>query len=481
MALVGKQTPRFLVTSKGAFNRFKEAVNLAKTAGLDLDPWQQNILKWALEVDAYGKWAAFEVGLIVPRQNGKGAVLEALELFWLFGSGERLIIHSAHEFKTAQEAFYRILALIENTPELNDEVKKVRTSHGEEGIELLNGHRLRFLARSRGSGRGFSADKVVWDEAYNLPDASVEAMLPTLSARPNPQVWYCSSSPDKDLAPCEPLGRLRERALGGESEGLVYAEWSIDPHDDECSTLCREHDEPSDPSSWARANPGLGIRITEGYITREMEAMSPFGFARERLGVGNWPTPSTGWRVISEETWAELESPEAELVAPFVFAVDATPERSFSSIAVSDGVVVEVVNHERGTYWLHDRIIELDAKYGPTVFVIDPSGPASSLIGSLEDAGLTTVKSTARNMTAACGLFWERTEDAKTLRHRGQAELAMALSGAKKRDLGNAWAWARESAAVDISPLVAATLALWGHSEHAPKPPKSYYFDPEDS
>jgi hypothetical protein len=33
---------------------------------------------------------------------------------------------------------------------------------------------------------------------------------------------------------------------------------------------------------------------------------------------------------------------------------------------------------------------------------------------------------------------------------------------------------------VDISPLVAATLALWGHTEHAPKPEpeKTYYFDP---
>jgi hypothetical protein len=482
MALKGNQLPRILTAhGMGLKSRGNEAIALAKSAGLDLDPWQRNVLKWALTVGSNGKWSAFEVGLIVPRQNGKGSILEALELFWLFGSEEKLIIHSAHEFKTAQEAFLRVLSLIENTPALWDRVARVKTSHGEEGIEVEGRRRLRFLARSRGSGRGFSADKVVWDEAFNLSDASVEAMLPTLSARPDPQIWYTSSSPDKDLAPCEPLGRLRERALRRDSEGLVYAEWSIDPHDDYCPPSCLAHDEPSDPRSWAKANPGLGLRITPDYIRREMEAMSPVGFLRERLGVGNWPTSSSGWAVIAEETWAELEDPEAEARLPVVFAADVTPERSFASIAVSDGTAVEIVDHERGTHWVYDRVLELDAKHGPTSWIIDPAGPSGSLIAPLEAAGIEVVKPSARQMTAACGLFYERTEDAKSLRHRGQPELTLALSGAKKRDLGGAWAWARTSPSIDLSPLVAATLAVWGWTEYAPKPEpeKSYFYDPE--
>ena len=67
-----------------------------------------------------GKWAAFEVGLIVARQNGKGTVLEALELAALFLFPDvRLILHSAHEFKTAQEAFLRVRALIEDNPDFD--------------------------------------------------------------------------------------------------------------------------------------------------------------------------------------------------------------------------------------------------------------------------------------------------------------------------------------------------------------------------
>jgi hypothetical protein len=39
--------------------------------------------------------------------------------------------------------------------------------------------------------------------------------------------------------------------------------------------------------------------------------------------------------------------------------------------------------------------------------------------------------------------------------------MAAAIQGAVKRQVGESWAWSRRSSAVDISPLVAATLALW--------------------
>src|SRR5262245_37459467 len=103
-----------------------EAVDLAAAAGLRLDPWQAAGLEDALGEDSRGNWAAFEVGLIVPRQNGKGSILEARELAGLFLFGEELILHSAHEFKTAAEAFRRVLALIEGTPGLSKRVARVR-------------------------------------------------------------------------------------------------------------------------------------------------------------------------------------------------------------------------------------------------------------------------------------------------------------------------------------------------------------------
>jgi hypothetical protein len=56
------------------------------------------------------------------------------------------------------------------------------------------------------------------------------------------------------------------------------------------------------------------------------------------------------------------------------------------------------------------------------------------------------------------------TGGSRNLRHLGQPELTAAVAGAGKRSIGDASAWDRRNAAVDITPLVAATNALWGYA-----------------
>ncbi len=67
--------PRFLSRPEAASSAGPEAVELARTAGLVLLPWQEMVLEAALAETSEGFCASFEVGLVVPRQNGKGGVL----------------------------------------------------------------------------------------------------------------------------------------------------------------------------------------------------------------------------------------------------------------------------------------------------------------------------------------------------------------------------------------------------------------------
>jgi hypothetical protein len=474
--LLGDQRPRILWQPPSASSAGQEATELADSVGLVLDPWEAFCLEVALAEREDGNWAAFEVGLLVSRQNGKGAILEARELAGLFLFGERLILHSAHEFKTAQEGFRRVLALFENTDALRRRVAKVRTSHGEEGIELLTGQRLRFVARTGGSGRGFTGDCILLDEAFNLPDSATEALMPTVSARPNPQIWYTSSAPDKELAPCEVLARIRRRGMAGGDPSLAYLEWSIDPHDELCGADCSRHDQPADVRSWAKANPGLGIRISVEHVAREYASMGAAGFGRERLGVGNWPLPAGAWGVIDEAAWTALIDERSQIPdpasTPVAFAADVTPDRSWGAIAVAgrrgDGLLhVERVEHRPRTGWMVERLIELTGRWRSCALVIDGAGPAGSLIAPLTEAGIEVLTPTARDVGQACGQFYDAVTDARSLRHLGQPELALALAGAQRRPLGDAWAWARKGVGVDISPLVAVTLAAWGHAMRA--------------
>jgi hypothetical protein len=470
--LQGAQEPRILWVPPAVSSAGAEAVELAALAGLGLDPWQALVLQHALAERADAKWAAFEVGVVVSRQNGKGGILEARELAGLFILGERLIIHSAHQFDTSLEAFRRLLALIEDTPDLDARVKRVSRAHGEEGIELKGGQRIRFRTRTKGGGRGFTGDCLILDEAMILPEAAHGALLPTLSARPNSQVWYTASAVDQQIhEDGVVLARVRKRAIAGGDPGLVYAEWSVDPGQDENGKdLAPEElapDVATNPRSWAQANPGLGIRISAEHVAREQRAMDPRTFAVERLGVGDWPnTEAMDGRVITPEAWAELCDIDSELRDPVCFAFDVTPDRSRASIAAAgrrrDGFGhVEIIERKRGTGWLAERVAQLLKRHKSVGVVCDASGPAGSLLAELQQLGIEVTSVSAKEHAQACGMLFDAVDQA-VVRHLGSAELAAAIAGARRRPLGDSWAWSRKDSTVDISPLVASTLALWG-------------------
>lgn len=462
--LRGEQTPRVSCWPEYASSAGREALDLCRSVGLWLDPWQSFVLDHALGERSDGKWSAFEVALVVSRQNGKGAVLEARELAGLFLFGEQLILHSAHEFKTAQEAFRRVLGWIEGKDHLRKRVKRVRTSHGEEGIELLSGQRLRFVARSTGSGRGFSGDCVILDEAYNLGGDAMAALLPTLSARPNPQLIYASSA---GMETSEQLLKVHERGVAGAAGAdvgrLAYFEWSADPRL-----------KLDDREAWRQSNPALGIRISGEFIENELKALATqnergewvgWEFQRERLGA--WPEFGVE-QVIDPAVWANLADPESQIVGPMVFAADCNPERTRSAIAAvgrrADGDYHgEIIAEFDGTGAVPARLKELcDTWRPPCGPLLDPAGPAGAWLGDLTELGVEPVLINGREMAQACGAFYETVMERKALRHLGQQPLTSALSGAKKRPLLDTWAWHRRDSATNIAPLVALTEALHG-------------------
>ena len=184
---VGSQEPRLRSVPPYSATLGPEAVDLAAAAGLVCDPWQALCVHDILAVGEYGRWVAPETCTVCQRQDGKGAIIETIELAGLFLFGERLILHSAHEYKTAQEAFLRIRDLVDGCADLTRYVKAIREANGEQQIILMSGARLRFVARSKGSGRGFSGQRNILDEAFALTRTHLAALLPTMSAQPNPQ------------------------------------------------------------------------------------------------------------------------------------------------------------------------------------------------------------------------------------------------------------------------------------------------------
>lgn len=468
--LLDAQTPRFRARPEASTSAGREATDLAASAGLILDPWQETFLEDALGERSDGRWAAFEVALIVPRQNGKGSVLEALELAGLFLFDEQLILHSAHEFKTAQEAFRRVLTLIQSTPDLERMVQRVRTSHGEEGIELRSGQRLRFVARSTGSGRGFTGDRVILDEAYNLSPDAMRALLPTMSARPNPQLVYTSSAPlerDESASLRRLCKRGRAQSRGEVPVTMAYAEFCADRDDDD-----------TDPAVWARANPGCPHRISTEHIAKEREALDLDGFRQERLGIWD-DTDDVGEQVLPAEEWTAALVDGVTIEGQPSFALDVSQDRAWSAFAAAGvstadpaRVAVEVVDNRRGTGWVVERATALLARWGGELAIAKGS-PAASLIPDLVAAGVPVCEVSTEDQIRACGQLYDAVIEGR-LHHRGQPVLDVAVRGAGKRDVGDSWVWSRRRSSADISPLAAVT---WAAGHHGYEPPVADEWD----
>ncbi|WP_158276941.1 terminase [Paraconexibacter algicola] len=465
--LMGAQEPRVRVVPPYVSSAGAEIIECAELAGLHLDPWQRATLTDACGERADGRWSAYEVGLAVSRQSGKGSILEARELCGAFVFGERLIIHSAHEQATSSEHFRRLLILIESVPDFDQRVRRVVKGKGSEAIELKSGERILFKTRTGGGGRGLTGDLVVLDEAMILPEQTVGALVPTMAARSlvgNPQIWYAGSAVDKTVHEHGLVfSRVRSRALE-QAARVAWFEWSLDlASPDEVTPEIA-----SDPENWARTNPGFGRRISLEHVASEQSgALGPRTFAVERLGVGDWEEPdAVKDQGLDYELWLALEDRASRPLDPVSFAYDVTPDRGYSAIAAggmrADGLGhVEIIEHAAGTHWVVDRLVALNAKHRPHEVVCDERSPAMSLVDDLRAAGVNVRTLSASEHAQACGQFADAVNDPNggTMRHLGSPELNAAARGAVKRPLGDAWAWSRRNSKVDISPIVAGTLA----------------------
>lgn len=435
-----------------------EVAELSSLAGFVPDAEQQLLLDQTFAVDRRGNSLAFEVACIAPRQNLKTGWLKMSALGFMFVMDTPLLIWSAHEFSTAQEALKDMTQLIESTPELDREVQLIRHANGDESITLVSGARLLFKARTKGGGRGLSGDKVILDEAFALKSAQMGALLPTLTARPNPQVLYGSSAGLVDSAV---LRGVRDRGRAGSDPRLAYAEWSDDQAGQGCLVELCDHVHGTrgcaldDEARWARTNTALGKRITLETLRAFRRSMPPEEFAREFLGWWSEPASRGTGNDISE--WLECES-DAEPTGDVFFAADVSPGHGWASIVACGDGVLELVDRRPGSSWLPSRMRELAERHHGRAFALDQSGPIGALLPDFD--GLDVMRLDGAEVARACEAITAAVSE-RRLSHRGEPELMSALTNAGRRLVGDGWKWSRKDSRADISPLCAATWAHW--------------------
>lgn len=464
----GRQKPRVHVAPRADRTYGDLAADLAADYGLAPDPWQRLVLDDWL-ADKGGKWSALTCGLAVPRQNGKNALLEVRELFGAVGRGEK-ILHTAHEVKTAQKHFRRLKHFFGNRandpgakyPELNALVDTIRSVNGQEAVLLKNGGAIEIVARSKNSGRGFTVDVLVMDEAQELGEDALEALMPTTSAAPlgNPQ-WIFTGTPPGPSASGEVFTRVRREALGDKPGAMCWHEWSIESR--------AINDNLDDRALWYNTNPALGSRLQLDVVAGERARFSDDGFARERLG--QWASDADGAAIIQADVWDGLKgSPpvDARISYGVKFAVDGSSVSLAGARRPDAGpVFVEVIESRsmaHGVTWLADWLAE---RWRDTAAItIDGKGGSLALVAALRERGVRAsviiTPTSDQAIAAYAGLL-----DAATygnVSHAGQPGLAASVASAGRRDIGVSGGWGFKPITQDgdVTPIEAVALALYG-------------------
>jgi phage terminase large subunit-like protein len=444
------------------------------------DPWQADAIDLLLACRADGKWACYEYGEIVARQNGKGSILEIRVLAGFLLLGEQLIMWSAHEYKTSMEAFRRMRTLIkrlgrqvnpnnENLWDVDGVPVKIVNTNGEEGFERADTEaRIKFVARSKGSGRGFSGDLVIIDESFAYTMEQQDALMPAMAARPNAQIIY-TSSPPLSGASGEVMFALKKRADAGGDDSLGWRDWGVAGDLDHLDDI-----DLDDRDLWAASNPALGMRLTEETILRERRSMGDAGFARERLCI--WPQVARGNQVIDPAVWARLADEASQRTGSLALGVDLSPLRDYAAVCVyghrADGLGhAQLADYRPGTKWLVPRLVELRNALGPIAISMG-RGTFAFLETDLDKAGFKRpddednpepgdlAVTGAIEMAAATGQILEAVRE-ENFRYIPARHLDSAVAGAKTRATGDTIAWTPKGAEVDTSPLVAMSVARW--------------------
>lgn len=492
--LLGATRPAILARPPWTGSAGAEAVELGASVGLHADEAQAFTMDVMLAVGPDGLWSCLEFGIVMGRQNGKGLPFDLAELHALMIEKETLIVHSAHRFSTALKAFKRMEQLFLNYDDLRRHVKRIRNSHGEEGIELQHPFReLQYVARERGSGRGWSAQRLFMDEAQELSIDSVADLMPTLSAQPNPMICYAGTVPKPGpkgsaFTSIRNQGREAFDANGGDSghKGVAWLEWSSG------RTLPVTYEEKlalaKNRELWAASNPALGRRIQDWFIDKEIQTF----ISDPELGIDAvfreivliWPDEiSQG--IITAEAWKNRtrEGEAAELMDPLCIGIDMTPDRRTVGVVAAgwtynreigveviyEGSPDALVAPDEGVEPGHLETITDDFEVHTVVW--DEISPISSMDERFRNAdilaNLTSV--TTRGVVKAAGLFYDEVMlEGGRLVHNGHVTLSEQVRRAGKRPVGDSFAFDRKGSPIHL--VVAATLAVAKLVEHVPPP-----------
>ena len=391
--LTGHQEPRLCSGLLDGPSHVESIVAFAELLGEELMPWQRLVLEDATRHLPDGKLRRRQVGLLLPRQQGKTFTARLRILWGMFVLGEDWV-GMAQNRRLALDQLNAAAELAKMVPDLAGRIVKHRQSNGDEALVVkAETGRLaswRIAAATQEGPRGLTGN--LWiDELREISPAAFAAATPVTRVVPNSQIWVTSNAGDNQTTV---LNDFRQRALVNKSEALAWYEWSADPQLPIMDEL-----------AWQQSNPALGYRMDREAI--ELAAMNESYEAFMTETLCRWvDSISSPWPPGSLDNAASDAVLDPSAVT--YFGLDKTPDSKRVDLVaaqVLDGRItiarVQSWTNEVNPVKIADEVAGIlsRATVGGLMFDVYAGGAIGSI---LKQAGRPAEELTATKFAQAC-------------------------------------------------------------------------------
>ena len=475
----GNQKPTYSVIGDYYDSNGEEVAEVfEEEGGASFYPCQKFELTLMLAVDELGAPAATSIGISKPRQNGKSYSARNYAAYKADFEHKR-VLYSAHHSATTHKMFLELLNLFENSdryPEFTADVKYIVKARGLEGIYFKDwkdddgvmheGGCIEFQTRTNSGARGGTYSVIIIDEAQELTQDELAAILPTISAAADaddfsamPQIIYLGTPPD-DTCHGTVFKGLHDKAhLPDPPKTTWWLEWGIDD--------IKDISESNVIDLAYQTNPAMGYRITERVVMNEFNSMAIDKFARERLG---WWSPIAEKKMdyaIDSKVWDSCKSDELKPDGKTAYGIKFSAD---GSEVVLCGAVIPEIGLPRislierkptglGTQWLADW---LNVRYDKaSCVVIDGRNGVDVLIDKISQVWRmkgSVLRPTAKDMIAAVGLIMDALNEGTITWYSQQTDLRESAISSTKRPIGGGWGFGGDNSC----PIEACALAFYG-------------------
>lgn len=238
-----------------------------------LEPWEKaivaNLFGWKRPD---GRRRFTEAFVYVAKKNGKTTLIAAIMLLVLCTDRElgAELYSLAASKEQAAILFGHAAGMVKLEPELKSRLTVYGAKGGSQQKSIVHEEMMasyRCLAADADTADGVNPSFFAADEIHRHPDAElIEVMQKSTGSRPQPLGIYTSTADYNRPGPCNNLlKRARSvRDNKGDPDKPGY-----DPGFLPVIYEASKNDDWKSPATWRKANPNIGVTITEEYLARE--------------------------------------------------------------------------------------------------------------------------------------------------------------------------------------------------------------------